>query len=110
MRARVDLVAGGTCLPLGPVSGRCSHRRRGGALRCTSIEVLLGHLARVAIALLTGPERTSLHRCEHPACEMLFVRQHHRRRLCSAGCSHRFRQYRYNRTKTSDHAATDRRS
>lgn len=76
----------------------------------TPIDVLLAHLACAAIALLTGPDLTLLHRCEHLDCEMLFVQQqqHHRRRFCSAGCSHRFRQYRYYRTKASDHAVTGR--
>lgn len=58
----------------------------------------LGAVAVDTIELLVDQPTTPIRRCAHPTCWMLFCQDHHLRRFCSPGCSHRDRQHRYSRT------------
>lgn len=65
----------------------------------TSIDWLLGTLARSTIALLTGPEREQLKVCRAPSCGMFFLGA---RRWCCSACGNRARAARhYRRRKLS---------
>lgn len=66
------------------------------------IDLLLGSLARSAIALLAGAERERLHVCRAPSCGMFYLG---RRRWCCAACGNRARAARhYRRTRTKAEA------
>jgi len=68
-------------------------------LGAAPLDVLVAVVAGEAIALVSGPQRAALRRCEAPACGMLFVKDHPRRTWCNPGCGHRARQARYYRRK-----------
>lgn len=56
---------------------------------------LLGFVAIDTIALLSGPDAERLRVCANADCELLFLKQHHRRRWCHDSCGHRHRQAAY---------------
>ncbi len=62
---------------------------------------VLGWLAVGVIELVAGSAGDALARCEAPDCTMLFVRHHGRRRFCHESCSHRTRQARYERRRST---------
>jgi predicted RNA-binding Zn ribbon-like protein len=66
---------------------------------CTAIDAALGRIASQTIALVGGPTRLLLRRCNGPGCPMLFVKDHHKRRWCHHSCGHRARQASYYRRK-----------
>jgi predicted RNA-binding Zn ribbon-like protein len=73
-----------------PERGPVARRR----VRGSQLDTVVVHLALGTIELVTN-RATSIRRCAHPSCTMLFVQDHHRRRFCTPGCSHRDRQHRY---------------
>ena len=58
--------------------------------------------ANVVVDFLTGDAASLVRECEAHDCSMLFVRNHHRRRWCHDGCSHRNRQARYYRRRRAE--------
>jgi len=64
-----------------------------------AIDALLGRIANDTIDLVAGPSRVLLRQCSGPGCEMLFVKNHHKRRWCHQSCGHRARQAEYYRRK-----------
>ncbi len=58
--------------------------------------------ANEVIDFLTGDAVSLVRECEAHDCSMLFVRNHHRRRWCHDGCSHRDRQARYYRRRRAE--------
>lgn len=67
--------------------------------KCMAIDAALGRIASETIALVGGPARLLLRRCNGPGCPMLFVKDHHKRRWCHHSCGHRARQASYYRRK-----------
>jgi predicted RNA-binding Zn ribbon-like protein len=63
----------------------------------TSVDAVLAVIATDAITLLASPTASSVQVCANADCEMLFVRNHHRRRWCHNSCGHRHRQADYYR-------------
>jgi predicted RNA-binding Zn ribbon-like protein len=61
------------------------------------IDAVLAAIADQAIRLLAGPDADLLRICANDDCQLLFVRQHHRRRWCHNSCGHRHRQAAYYR-------------
>lgn len=61
------------------------------------VDAVLASIAVQAIDLLAGPDAELLRVCANDDCELLFVRQHHRRRWCHNSCGHRHRQATYYR-------------
>lgn len=57
----------------------------------------LGAIAGDAARLLGGPQPAPLGACASPGCVQLFVRDHPRRRWCSAACGNRARVARHHR-------------
>jgi predicted RNA-binding Zn ribbon-like protein len=80
---------------------------RGRAVTSVGIGHLLGLVAVDTIELLTAEPATPIRRCAHPTCSMLFCQDHHLRRFCSPGCSHRDRQHRYAATRSTQQPAGD---
>jgi predicted RNA-binding Zn ribbon-like protein len=63
-------------------------------------DVALATLAADAIELLTGPDPERLQACGAPGCVLMFLKEHPRRKWCSAACGNRVRQARhYERTR-----------
>ena len=91
--------AGAAChvVTLSWASGRSPEARR--TVRGAPVPALLGHLAAETIAVLTASSPPRVRRCAHPTCSMLFIQDHHKRRFCHPGCSHRDRQQRYVQTR-----------
>jgi predicted RNA-binding Zn ribbon-like protein len=59
---------------------------------------LLAELAEAATELLADPAVRTVRQCEAPACHLLFLPAHPRRRWCSpASCGNRVRVARYYR-------------
>ncbi len=55
----------------------------------------LAAIARSAIELFGGHDRSTLRACQAPHCVLYFVKRHPRREWCSAGCGNRARVSRY---------------
>lgn len=56
---------------------------------------VLGAIARSAIDLLSGPDRSRLRVCEAHSCDRIFLATTPRRRWCSAACGNRVRVARH---------------
>ncbi len=65
------------------------HTRGNGA------DTALAAIARDAIGILGGPLRNQIRACQAPGCVLFFVKDHPRRRWCSAGCGNRARAARH---------------
>ena len=91
--------AGAAChvVTLSWASGRSPEAQR--TVRGAPVPALLGHLAAETIAVLTASSPPRVRRCAHPTCLVLFIQDHHKRRFCHPGCSHRDRQQRYVQTR-----------
>jgi predicted RNA-binding Zn ribbon-like protein len=59
-------------------------------------------IARDAIDLFAGPDRTELRRCGAPGCVLYFVKDHPRRQWCSPSCGTRARVARHYRRHRQD--------
>lgn len=68
---------------------RRAHRSR--------LDAVLGVIAADTIELLTGAAADAVRICANDDCQLLFVRNHHRRRWCHNSCGHRHRQAAYSR-------------
>lgn len=58
-------------------------------------DAVIGTIAVDTINLLAGPGADLLRVCANDDCQMLFLKQHHRRRWCHNSCGHRHRQATY---------------
>lgn len=67
------------------------------------VDAVLASIAVQAIDLLAGPDAELLRVCANDDCELLFLRQHHRRRWCHNSCGHRHRQAAYYRAHHGRH-------
>jgi predicted RNA-binding Zn ribbon-like protein len=76
----------------------------------TPVDGVLADLADSAITVVTGSGAGPLGVCANDDCELLFVRQHHRRRWCHNSCGHRHRQAAYARRVREDRAEPGRRA
>ncbi|WP_200827738.1 CGNR zinc finger domain-containing protein [Thermomonospora echinospora] len=66
------------------------------------VDAVLGTIARSAIEIFGGPNRTALRACGGPGCILFFVKNHPRREWCSPGCGNRARVARhYDRHRTT---------
>jgi predicted RNA-binding Zn ribbon-like protein len=63
--------------------------------------VFLARLATETIVFFAGDDSSRLRRCATPVCNLLFVKEHHRRNFCTEHCSQRTRQNRYFHNKPS---------
>ena len=59
------------------------------------VAATIAQIAIECITFLASPSIASVRQCEGQDCPMFFVKQHHKRRFCYDGCSHRARQARY---------------
>jgi predicted RNA-binding Zn ribbon-like protein len=55
----------------------------------------LATVTRAAIALLTGPDRDRIGRCQAPGCVLFFLKGGRRQQWCSGGCGNRARVARH---------------
>ncbi len=62
------------------------------------IAATISQIALECITFLASPSLACVRQCEGQDCPMFFVKQHHKRRFCFDGCSHRARQARYYRS------------
>lgn len=58
-----------------------------------SVAAILSAIAQEAVDLFTGP--ADLRACQGPGCVLFYVKDHHRRGWCSAGCGNRARAARH---------------
>jgi predicted RNA-binding Zn ribbon-like protein len=58
-------------------------------------DIALAAFAADAIDLLTGPGGNDVRACRAPGCVLMFLKDHPRRRWCSAACGNRARQARH---------------
>lgn len=61
------------------------------------IDATIASIAIACITFVASPLLVQVRHCDGPDCPMFFVQQHHKRRFCHDGCSHRARQSRYYR-------------
>jgi predicted RNA-binding Zn ribbon-like protein len=59
----------------------------------------LGALAADAVEVLAGSSREDLRACGAPGCVLMFLKDHPRKRWCSAACGNRARQARHYQRK-----------
>lgn len=60
-----------------------------------SVAAILSAIAQEAVDLFTGPAVAELRACQGPGCVLFFIKGHHRRGWCSAGCGNRARAARH---------------
>ncbi|MDF5759327.1 ABATE domain-containing protein [Spongiactinospora sp. TRM90649] len=60
-----------------------------------AVALALAAIAEQAVELFTGPRLADLRACHAPGCVLFFVKDHHRREWCSAGCGNRARAARH---------------
>jgi predicted RNA-binding Zn ribbon-like protein len=77
--------------------GRLNAETRYRATDATALA--LGALAADAVEVLAGSSREDLRACGAPGCVLMFVKDHPRKRWCSAVCGNRARQARHYQRK-----------